>query len=99
MVPFRRIRQVAVLAVLLAGLTTQMTPASAAALPRTGGHTRPGAAAVLHVRAGSAATRSGRSRSHQADVIRPRIKPVHGFGLTRRPRVRYARRGRAVGSA
>src|SRR5262249_53163735 len=28
-----------------------------------------------------------------------RIKPVHGFGLARRPRVRYARRGRAVGSA
>ena len=99
MVPFRRIRHVAVLAVLLAGLTTQMTLASAAALPRAGGHARPGAAAVSHARAGSAAARSGRSRPHQADVIRPRIKPVHGFGLTRRPRVRNARGGRAVGSA
>jgi len=97
MVPFRRIRQVAALAILLAGLTTQMTPASAAALPQTGGQA--GTAAVSHAQAGSAATRSGRSRSREADVIRPRIKPVHGFGLTRRPRLRYAGRGRAVGSA
>ncbi len=100
MIPFLRIRQVAALAILLAGLTTQMTPASAAALPRTGEHARPGAVAVSRARAaGSAATRSGSSRSHQADVIRPRIKSAHGFGLTRRPHVRDARRGRAIGSA
>ena len=100
MVPFPRIRQVAALAILLAGLTTQMAPASAAALPGAGEHARPGAVAVSGARAaGSAATRSGRSRSQQADVIRPRIKSTHGFGLTRRPHVRYARRGRAIGSA
>ena len=100
MIPFPRIRQVAVLAILLAGLTTQMTPASAAALPRAGEHARPGAVAVSRApSAGSAASGSGWSRSHQADVIRPRIKPAHGFGLTRRPHVRDARRGRAIGSA
>ena len=99
MVPFLRIRQVAVLAILLVGLTIQMTPASAAALPRAGEHARSGAVAVSQARvAGSADTGSGRSRSHRADVVRPRIKPAHGFGLTRR-HVRYARREPAVGSA
>ena len=67
MIPFPRIGHVAALAILLVGLATQMTPASAAALPRAGGHARPGAVAVSHAgAAGSAATRSGWSRSHQA---------------------------------
>lgn len=99
MVPLRRIRHVAVLAIMVAGVSTQMTPASAAALPRASGHARPAAAAVSHALAGSTATRSGRSRSHQAAVIRPRIKSAHGFGLTRRPDVRHAGRGQAAGSA
>lgn len=99
MIPFPRIGHVAALAILLVGLATQMTPASAAALPRAGGHARPGAVAVSHARAGGpAATRSGWSRSHQA-VIRPRIKSARGFGLTRRPQVRHARREPVAGSA
>ena len=100
MIPFPRIGHVAALAILLVGLATQMTPASAAALPRAGEHARPGAVAVSRSGAGGpAATRSGSSRSHQADVIRPRIKPAHGFGLTRRPHVRHARREPVAGSA
>ena len=100
MIPVPRIGHVAALAILLVGLATQMTPASAAALPRAGEHARPGAVAVSRAgAAGSAATRSGWSRSHQADVIRPRIKSASGFGLTGRPHVRHARREPVAGSA
>ena len=101
MVSSPRIRQSAVLVILLAGLTSGMTPAAAAAAPpRAGEPARPSAVTASHAQAaGSAATRSGRVRPRQAAVIRPRIKPARGFGLTSRPHPRDARRGLAAGSA
>jgi hypothetical protein len=98
MVSSVRISQVAALAVLLVGFTTQMTPASAAALPRAGGQavvtTSPARAA-----AGSAAARTDPARSHRSAVQRPRIKPAPGFGETSRPAARDAKRDPAFGSA
>ncbi|HEY1919692.1 MAG TPA: hypothetical protein VGH27_29325 [Streptosporangiaceae bacterium] len=82
-VPFRRIRRVAALAILLAGLTAQTTTASAAELPRTQAPA-------------SAATRSDQTRPHQANATRPRIRSVRGFGLTGRPDVRHPAAGGAA---
>lgn len=95
-----RISPVAALAILLTGLTTQTTPAAAAALPRAVAHARPGAATTSRARATRpAAAPPGGVRSHPAAVIRPRIKGAPGFGPTSRPPVRQARRHPAVGSA
>ena len=95
-----RIGPVAALAIAAAGLTTQVTSASAAALPPAGAHARPGAVTTTHAQATrSAAARPGRARSHPAAVIRPKIKPAPGFGLTSRPPARNARRHPAFGGA
>jgi hypothetical protein len=101
MVSSVRISQVAALAILLVGFTTQMTSASAAALPRASEHASHGVVTASHARAaaGSAAARTASDRSHPSAVIRPRIRPAPGFGPASRPPLRDTRRGPAVGSA
>ena len=99
MVSSLRIGPVAAIAILVAGLAAQITPASAAALPRTHVHARPAAVTTSHARAESAAARSAGVRSHPAAVLRPKIKPARGFGQTSRPPVRRESRDPAVGSA
>jgi hypothetical protein len=99
MVPSPRIGRIAAVAILLAGLTSQMTPALGVALPPAAKHARPGAVTTSRTQpAGSAAGRRGWAGSHRAVVIRPRIRPASGFGLTSRPPVRDLRRERAIGS-
>ena len=100
MVSSVRIGQVAALAILLVGFTTQMTSASAAALPRAGESASHGAVTASQARAaaGSAATRTAAGRSHPSAVVRPRIKSAPGFGPASRPPLRDARRDPALGS-
>jgi hypothetical protein len=98
MVSSVRISQVAALAILLVGFTTQMTPASAAALPRAG---EQAVVTTTHARAtaGPAAARTDSARSRPSAVKRPRIKPAPGFGETSRPPAQNAKRDPAFGSA
>jgi hypothetical protein len=99
MVSSLRIGSAAAIAVLLAGLTFQITPASAAALPRAEAHARPGAVATLHARARSAAVAPTSVRSRPPAVVRPKIKSAHGFGSAARRAVPVASRDSAAGGA
>lgn len=97
-----RIGAVAALAVLLAGLAAQVTPASAAALPRAGAHAREAAVAAPALRAKPATSRPGSAPSHPAAATRLMLKPAPGFGAVSRPPARGgigASRGQAAGSA
>jgi hypothetical protein len=83
-----RIGAVAALAVLLAGLGAQNTPASATALPPAATHVREAAAAGSAARANPATARAGSAASHPAAASRLRLKPAPGFGKTSRPLAR-----------
>lgn len=95
-----RISSVAAAAILLTGTITQATQASAAALPPVTAHNSHAAAtSQARAGAGSATPKPASVRSHPAAVIRPKIKPARGFGLSSRPPLRDARSGPAFGSA
>ena len=99
MVSALRIGLVTALTIVMAGVTTQMTPASAAALPRTGAPAHPAAAITSHARTRARAAEPALVRPHPAPLVRPRIKSARGFGLTSKPAARNARRDPAVGDA
>jgi hypothetical protein len=91
MISSLRIAPVAALALLLAGLVTQITPASAAALPGVEAHSRAGAV-TSPVQATSRNDRSGGMRSQSAAATRLKIKSAPGFGQTSRPSAPDAKR-------
>ena len=93
MVSSPRLGPVAALAIFLAGLTTQVTPVSGAALPALDAQARHGAVTISHTQARPAAARPGRARLRPAAVMRPKIKPARGFALTGRPPAPLGRRG------
>lgn len=78
MASFLRVGRMAAFVILLAGLCTQLTPASAAALPPAGSH------------ASSAARHAAWPRSHPAAATPLKVKSAPGFGERSRPAARDA---------